>query len=101
MGRPRRELQQLLSTMGAAKVYFQPPNGLKMTYPAIVYEVDSESVDYADNRPHRKDTRYQVTVIDRDPDTPIKDRIAELPLCSFNRQFPADDLNHYVYLLYY
>lgn len=101
MGRPRLEFQALLETLGALKVYFQPPNGLKMVYPCIVYNRDSLDISHADNTSYRLETRYQVTVIDRDPDNLIKDRVARLPMTTFNRFFASDDLNHDVYTVYF
>lgn len=82
-------------------VYFQPPNGLKMEYPCIVYNWDDERVLFADNGPYRRKKRYQVTVIDRDPDSILPDMVAALPYSSFDRAFPADNLNHYVYNVFF
>lgn len=45
--------------------------------------------------------RYTVTIIDRNPDSAIPNKVAELPLCSFNRFYTADNLNHFVYNLYF
>jgi len=102
MARARIELQQILETLlGSRNVYFQPPASLRMVYPAIVYEWDNESVQYADNVRHRAHRRYSVTSIDRDPDSATPDRIALLPYSSFDRSFKADDLNHVVYNLYF
>lgn len=103
MVRPRIQLHELLKGLDESirEVYFQPPNGLKMLYPCLVYEVDGANVLHADNRPHRTDTRYAITVIDRNPDSPIPQKVANLPLSAFNRAFTADDLNHYVYNLYF
>ena len=102
MARPRIELQAILEDLlGARRVYFQPPNGFRMTYPAIVYEWDDLKVDYADNSPHVSTRRYSVTSIDRDPDSDIPNKIARLPLTSFDRAFPSDDLNHVVFNLYF
>lgn len=100
MARPRIELQALLKTL-CANVYFQPPDGTKMTYPCITYERDTGVTLFADNLPHRIETRYMVTIIDRDPDSAIRDKVAFLPSCTFNRSFPADNLNHDVYTLYF
>lgn len=100
MGRPRIELQEILETI-TPKVYFQPPNGLKIEYPCIVYKRDSANTIFADNLPHRTDKRYMITVIDRNPDSAIPDLVASLPLCAFNRFYAADNLNHDVYNLYF
>lgn len=93
-------LQQLLETL-APKVYFQPPPDLAMQYPCIVYHLDMSETEFADNRPYRRTPRYQVTIIDQDPDSPIPDKVADLPMCLFERHFTADNLHHYVFNLYF
>lgn len=102
MGR-RLKLQTLLEGVAGdgIKVYFQPPSDVRMTYPCIVYQRDVTSNRYADNVPYRTVKRYQVTVISRNPDDGISDRIATLPMCSHNRFFVAGNLNHDVFILYF
>lgn len=96
----RVELQDLLETL-CDNVYFQPPQNVKLVYPCIIYTRDLAWVKHADNHPQFFMMRYAVTVIDRDPDSPIRDAVAQLQLCTFNRHFAADDLNHDVYNLYW
>jgi hypothetical protein len=96
----RLELQSLLEAL-AENVYFQPPAGVQMQYPCIVYARDSAVTRFAGNYPYRYEKRYQVTVIDRDPDSEIPDKVAALPMCIFNRFFTADNLNHDVFNLYF
>lgn len=98
---PRQQLQTLLEALGTENVYFQPPPSLKMVYPAIVYKRDRIHIDHANNKPYRHMKRYQVTVIDRDPDSDIPDMVATLPTCSFDRSFTADGLNHSAFNLYF
>lgn len=99
---PRLQLQSLLeSILGSRNVYFQPPANVQMQYPCIIYERDAADAKFADDIPYRHTKRYQVTVVDRDPDSSIPDRIAALPLCSYSRFFTADDLNHDVYNLFF
>lgn len=100
MGRPRLELQAQLKTF-TPNVYFQPPNNMTIQYPCIVYERSGEEVKYADNSPYSNTTQYTVTIIDRNPDSVIRAKVASLPLCAFNRFYTADDLNHDVYSLYF
>jgi hypothetical protein len=98
----RSELQVLLvGILGSDQVFFQPPPSVSMNYPCIVYKRDFELIRYADDKPYSHKKRYQVTVIDRDPDSAIPDRVAELPLCSFDRFFTADNLNHDVFKLFF
>lgn len=98
----RLQLQTLLEAMlGTDAVYFQPPNSVQMTYPCIVYSRDSTDTEFAGNNPYRFTKRYQVTVISDDPDTDIPDRVRELPMCVHDRTFVANNLNHYVFTLYF
>lgn len=98
----RLELQALLEDLlEADHVYFQPPENVTMVYPAIVYNRDYQNVEYADSIPYARTLRYQVTVIDRDPDSLIPGKVAELPLCRYVRHFATDSLNHDVYDMYY
>jgi hypothetical protein len=96
----RLDLQALLETL-TPNVYFQPPTDDQIQYPCIVYNFYNEVAEFADNIPYTRTNRYSVTVIDQDPDTPIKDKVASLPMCLNNRFFVAGNLNHYVYNLYY
>lgn len=98
----RLDLQSLLETLlGSGNVYFQPPANVQMQYPCIVYKRDDIRAAFADNRPYRLTKRYMVTVIDKDPDSVIPDKLSALPLCRFNRFFTADNLNHDVFLLHF
>lgn len=99
MGR-RLQLHELLLTL-CERAYFQPPANVSMVYPCIVYGFGSIDNQHAGNLPYRTNTRYQVTVIDGDPDSEIRDNLAMLPLCSFDRHIKVDNLNHYVFNLYF
>jgi hypothetical protein len=91
----------LVSLLGSNNVYFQPPATLQMQYPCIVYKRDSASTVFADDHPYRRVQRYLVTVIDRNPDSIIHEKVGELPLCVYDRFYTADNLNHDVYRLFF
>jgi hypothetical protein len=98
----RQELQDLLkSLLGSENVYFQPPPADKIAYPCIIYNRERMDTDFADNKPYKHKKRYQVTVIDRDPDSVIHEKVAALPMCSYDRFYTADNLNHDVYNLFF
>jgi len=98
----RLELQLVFEGMvGVKKAYFQPTSDIKLQYPCVVYNLDDVKTQFADNRPYRRDKRYQVTVIDRDPDTDIPDQIGVLPKCSFERSMVVDNLHHFIFNLYF
>lgn len=99
----REELQILLENLMGEEnhVYFQPPSNIQMTYPCIVYKRDYMNEKHADNSLYSRTKRYQLQVITRDPDSDIPDKVSKLPMCSFNRFYIADNLNHDVYNLYF
>lgn len=98
----RVQLQTLLeSLIGSRNVYFQPPETVKLQYPCIIYERNKSETLYADNAPYANKFRYQLTLIDPNPDSLLIDKVLCLPLCSFERHYVADNLNHDVYNLYY
>lgn len=98
----REDLQDLLETLLESKnVYFQPPSNLVMQYPAIVYQRDQADTMFANNSPYRRTMMYQVTVIDRKPDSKIPEKVAALPMCYHSAFFASDDLNHDVFRLYF
>lgn len=101
MGR-RLELHELLcETLGSRNVYFQPPATISMSYPAIVYKRSDIQNTAADNFPYMQTTAYEVTVIDRNPDSAIVEAVSRLPYCRFNRHFNSENLNHDVFVIYY
>lgn len=97
----RTNLQQILLSLGTNNVYFQAPENLKMKYPCILYQLDDIWTERADDKLYLSKKRYLVTVIDADPDSLLPDKVLSLPLCRFSRHFRADNLNHFVYNLYY
>ena len=100
MPRPRTELHEILcDILESRNVYFAPP--VKMFYPCIKYELSRPSIKRADNAVYNNTRCYEVTVIDTDPDSVIRDKVEELPMCSFDRPYVADGLYHYVFTLYY
>lgn len=96
----RLELHELFKTF-VDHVYFQSPGSEQMVYPCIVYKRDEADTKFAGNKPYSYVKRYMVTVIDRDPDSEIPDKVARQPLCLFNRNYAADGLHHDVFNLYF
>lgn len=101
MATPRLELQtKLEEILGSNQVYFQPPASIKMSYPAIVYKLDSNRMLYANDTVYNHKERYQVTLMHLDPDNDTKDKLSHLPYCSMSRCFTSDNIYHYVYNIY-
>lgn len=98
----RLELQtKLEELLGSRNVYFQPPETVKLSYPAIVYSREPIENRYANNGVYMQFVRYSVTVIDKNPDSEIVPKISLLPMCRHDRHFKSNNLNHDVFTLYY
>lgn len=98
----RHQLHDLLvSVLGSSNVYYQPPPDARMEYPCIVYKWDHSNTQFADNTPYRRAKRWQITHIDRDPDSDVPDKIAELPMCMHHRTFATRSLNHTVFDMFF
>lgn len=93
--------KKLINILGSNHVYFQPPESVKLVYPCIVYGRESGRPMYADDTLYENRKSYAVTVIDRNPDSVIPDEVQKLPYCAFDRCYKADNLNHYVFTIYY
>lgn len=93
------ELVALMAPGG--HVYYQPPENIKLEYPAIVYRLNGIPINHADNSSYHKKKQYELTLMVKDPDSEYIDMLANLPYCRFNRGFVADYLNHYVFTIYY
>lgn len=97
----RIETQYFLEELaGNRNVYFQPPESVRLRYPAIVYSRDSIENTHANNRVYGQSVAYQVTVIDADPDSEIVKKLSMLPNCRYEAHFVADNLNHDRFILY-
>lgn len=100
MGRSRKELGKVLKEF-CPNVYFQPPESVKLLYPCIIYNRSSGDTQFADNNPYVFQKRYQVMVIDPDPDSEILEKVASMPMCVMDRHYTANNLNHDVFNLYF
>lgn len=94
-------LAPTLATGGKANnVYFQPPADVKLVYPCIVYSLEYISSMKADNVGYIKHPTYKVTYIDTRPDSPIPEKICDMPSCRMNNTYVADGLYHYSFNIY-
>lgn len=98
----RLDLQSLLEELLESRnVYYQPPESVKMQYPAIRYSKKSIQSAYANNSKYLMRDCYELIVISRKPDNPVIKRLLALPYCSYDRPYIADNLYHDVLTIYY
>ena len=91
----------LREILGSDNVYYQPPESKKLNYPAIVYSRERIDNRLASIIVYKQDRAYRLTIIDKNPDSEIVDKISSLPMCTFDRHFTSDNLNHDVFTIYY
>lgn len=96
-------LIDILGTRGLSKsrVYFQPPAATKIEYPCIIYKRSNRKDFFSSDRRYLGMKEYLVTIVDRNPDSLIPDKMLDLQYCSLSTMFIADDLNHVIYKIYY
>lgn len=98
----RLELHEVLcEVLGSRNAYYQPPASVRMSYPCIRYRKYAIDNVPADNLPYLQFHGYELTVIDKDPDSAVAEAVSKLPRCRFTRSYYADNLNHFVFIIYY
>ena len=86
----------------ADAVYFQPPSNIRMNYPCIIYHKIPKIKEYANDKWYFKKQGYQITVIDKDPDSLIADDLEDhFQYCAISQYFVNDNLHHVTLELYY
>ena len=100
--RTRLNLQSKLEDLlGSKHVYYNPPENLKMEYPAIRYSKNDIENTYASNIKYISRDVYDLVVIDKKPDNPVIKKLLELPYSEFDRHYVADGLNHDIIRIFY
>ena len=99
----RESLSKKLKTVPSIKkVYFQPPESVKMEYDCIRYSKLAPDIRRADDRIYKSYNKYELIHITRDPDSKVPEYIMGLfPMCRIERTYIADNLYHTVLTLYY
>ena len=93
-------IETLGSEYARQRVYYQPAASVKLKYPCVIYKLEDMPIVHANNLPYHWDHVYQITVIDRDPESIIREKIAEMSTCRFVRNYIADNLYHFVFRVY-
>jgi hypothetical protein len=108
MARDRLDIHEkfidILETRGLtiSRVYFQPPESVRMEYPCIRYSKSIPNLKRANGKIYNDTACYEVTVIDYDPDSEIPKKILEtFPMCGIDQFYTADNLYHTKFTLYH
>lgn len=92
--------EELCEVLGSNKCYFSPPNRIEA--PCILYSKSSQYIRHADNFHYNKKDRWEITIIDTNPDSDIPNRFENhFIYFSKNREYATDGYYHFVYILYY
>lgn len=100
MPRPRTELGELLHEY-CDHVYFQPPESIRMKFPAIIYALNNIRNRHADNGVYAQASEYTVTVIDKNPDSEIVKAVSLISTARFDRTFITDNLYYSVFTIHF
>lgn len=93
--------EKLVNILGTRYVYFQPPESIKMKYPAIVYERSDIPNKFANDEVYLQTIKYKVTVVDKDPDSEVVERMSKFKTARFEKHYVVDGLNHDTFTIYY
>ncbi len=104
MARERVEMHQMLKKLFPENqephVYFQPPQNTKIIYPCMIYKLSDMPQKWANNLPYHWERAYELTYITQDPNDPMAEKLIALRETKFNRYFSADNLHHFVYIIF-
>lgn len=99
--RTYRDLLHLLrKAVDHDRVYFQPPENLKLGYPAIVFHLTKIKVDHADDVPYKGAREYMITLISKDPEPDALEEILKIPYTTLDSTYISDGMNHFVFTSY-
>ena len=103
----RSRLDELLASVlnitesdGDRHTYFNPPSTVKMKYPAIRYTLGGIIRKFANDGSYHMVPYWEITLIDRNPDSVYVKKILQIPYCRFDRFYKADNINHWTFTIY-
>ena len=92
--------ERFCSILGSRCVYYDPPETITMKYPAIVYNKARINTRHADNIKYLGRVAYTATLIRKDDDDDILDRLLLMPYTSYDRPMTANNLRHDTFTVY-
>lgn len=95
------EIINITESNGDRHIYFNAPSSHKMMYPAIRYSLKDIDVEYANNLIYKQNNAYEIILITEESDSKYVSEVLKLPMCKFDRYYRAENLNHYIFTIYY
>lgn len=84
------------------KVYFQPPESVRLEFPCIVYKWDGNSDKHADDTIYNSRRHYSITIVDSNPDSVIPGVFQKnFTYAKLDGTYTSDGMNHWRYSLYF
>lgn len=97
------KLREIIGNNG--KVYFQPPESIKIDYPCFIYSLSDIKQKQADNLNYLNSKEYTVNYISRDCDDKMLDNLLEDRsteyLFVFVKRYAKNGLYYNVFKIYY
>ena len=91
--------QALIDVLGSRNVYYNPPETLKMEFPAIVYKLDFIEPIHADNKNYLDWTTYKIFVVSSKPDHPAIRKILNMEMTRYSTSYTREGFYHTVIIL--
>lgn len=91
----------LENVLGSNKVYFQPPESVKMQYPCIRYNLAKVPVIHADDKVYLTNPKYVIVYITTQPDDDMRYTLVNSLGVPIIQTYAKDGLYHYIYEFYY
>ena len=93
------EFEELL---GNKNVYYQPPASVQLKYDCIIYQTHRPDIKRADNKAYIYTKAYDVTIISKSPTIDLPEKMVKhFKMCTLDRFYTANNLNHWALTLYY
>lgn len=97
----REQLQKILEDLSGVNVYFQPPQSIRISYPAIIYSLSNISHTNANNNTYTIEHEYKIVLVDKNPDSKTIEKLMTLPRIRFADQYVKDGLYYNSFYIYY
>lgn len=84
------------------RVYYEPPDNVRMEYPCVRINRKSMNQRYANNKVYMFTPAYDIYYITKESDDPMTEKfMREFEMIRHNRTYHKDNLRYEVYTLYF